>query len=238
MKDYIFDKHLNKTNLNKPYLTFFLILLLQASICFAQSSKPDIMLGIGSSYNIINQSGIGFQTGAYGLNIGFFTLKPLHKKLSVLFGFDYNYKWMDNYNNQVYYVSNSTNVNLNTGIHQQFVETPFIFKYNHHNFSFGAGAIFSYLFASKLNQQVTGDYNSTYTSRVLYFEYTIENNHYTSMFSRINVAPSLNIGYRYNKKITIEYFCSYDLISNPQLQYQFNTYNLLSNNLLLTFKIN
>ncbi len=222
-------------------------------MCIAQPNlKPDLMIGFGASSNLFNQENVkGLQGGAYGINAGFFSNKELYHKYSIFLGITYNRKWADNYQNQFNYLSNWVGgpepviVYLNTSIKQDFFETPIILKYKIAKLTIGAGINLSYLLISQFSQKVTGKYaiakypaaDADFDAKVHYV-FEIKNYEYTSAFSKVNIAPLINIGYKFNKRFAIEYLCNYDLITNPYFNFKFNNFNLLNNNLLLTLKIN
>ena len=96
--------------------------------------------------------------------------------------------------------------------------------------------ILSLLISSKLNQNALSNYDSAWMTNSIHFFYRIENKNDNSPFTKVNIAPAILLEYRPFKKISLIYLCSYDLITNPVMQYMFADYNLLHHTLLLTFK--
>ncbi len=237
-----------------PKNTFVALTMLQSFVCLGQSSKPDIMIGIGSSINILNQQNRNdWSSLSYSTNVGIFTKRALSDKYSVLFGLIYRYSWTDNYLNTVNFTSNWTggpeqsDVNLKTSFRFQSFEIPIVLKryYMNNKFSVGVGVNFSYLTFAKFSQDAIGNYSmpnypladAAFDAEVK-FVYGVKEYVTVSPFSKTNIAPILNLGYSFSKRFSLEYFMMYDLISNPILNYKFNNYNTLTNNLILTFKLN
>ena len=213
------------------------MLIIPVSFCFGQDSlKPDILVGIGGSANLINQSGVGFQGGAYAVHAGFFTNKKFYKNLSVFFGLNYSFWWMNDYRNTYFDFDDQVNVHLSTSVSQYHFEVPVILKQTTGKFSYGGGMILSLLISSKLNQNALSNYDSAWMTNSIHFFYRIENKNDNSPFTKVNIAPAILLEYRPFKKISLIYLCSYDLITNPVMQYMFADYNLLHHTLLLTFK--
>ena len=237
-----------------PKKTIIVFALLYTVVCLGQSSKPDIMIGIGSSINILNQQNCNdWSSISYSSNIGLFTKRALNDKYSVLFGLTYKYTWTDNYLNTVNFTSNwvggteQGDVNLKTSFRFQSFEIPIVFKryYMNNKISVGVGVNFSYLTFAKFSQEALGNYSmpkypladAAYDAQVK-FVYGVSEYITTSPFSKTNIAPIINLGYSFSKRFSLEYFMSYDLNSNPIMNYKFNNYNTLYNNLMLTFKLN
>ena len=237
----------------KQFYILFFTLISFPSLCFGQVTKPDLILGIGSSINILNQQNRNdWNNTSTGINIGFFTNRLLTENYSLWFGFSYNFISTNNYLNTVQYIQNwnggpeTMDINLKTSLNLQFLQIPIILKRHFHNrFSVGAGLNLSILTSAKFSQEAIGNYsNSKYPlagddlTRSIKYVFGVTDFVSEAPFTKTNVAPMLNLGYCISKKISLEYFLSYDLLANPRLEYKFNEYNSFTNNINFTLKIN
>jgi len=234
---------------------FFICFLITTHLSlFAQQdlNQPIHKLNIGYSYGLMyQQSNNDANSTMMGCNIGYISTQNINNKYSLSIGINYTFENAANYLNSVNYISNwvggpeITKVNLKSCIKLEYIDVPIIIKKRFkNNLNFGLGVNLSYLINANFNQEALGQYSvakypladNDFTASVKYV-YSVKNYSSTSAFRKTNFAPFFNIGYAITRRIDLEYFLSYDILSNPVLEYKFNEFNLLKNSLLLTFKL-
>jgi len=228
-------------NIHVVGILIFLQLVCIKSYC-QNISNPTLSIGVGYSYNFVIPQGNSLQNCSNGFNVGFISEKILMKRnpnIQLWLGFVYNYRLITDYENTVFYMPKQMNVNLNTSLKQHFFVSPIVvrYKFKHTRFSIGGGIILSYMFHSEINQTVKNEYNDINVAYVIHDNFELKNYTDLSSISRVNISPLLNISYKLSQTINLEYIFSYDLISNPQMYFKMNSYNVQTNNLLLTFKL-
>jgi len=212
-----------------------------------------MMIGLGSSVNIlVQQNRNDWRSNSFGYNLGFYSSRSLTDKYSFLIGMSYYYVYSNNYVNSVRYTSNwvggpeESDVNLATTFKQNYFQIPLIIKrYISNKISIGVGLNFSILLSSRFSQEAVGNYSiSKYPladssfNAMIKFVFGVKDYVSNAPFTKTNIAPVVHVEYSLTKRLNLEYILSYDIVSNPRLQYKFNEYNTLNNNLVFTFKFN
>jgi hypothetical protein len=217
----------------------------------AQKTSNKLNLNLGFSNNYFRQvdGNPKWQGGMYGFNFGVSINDKLFGKFYLLSGLGYNFQSAKHYENEVLFYTNwvdgieETNVKLNTQIKFHELNNIWALNYKTEKFLIGTGILITYLLNASFDQVPIGNYYSsqhsdtTFNQRV-YNQLTFESENLNSPFKKFNFSPLVVFGYQINERIGIQYLTSYDLFSNPQLNFKFGTYNLLRNNFILTLNIN
>jgi len=216
----------------------FLFISLKVFANDSTSNKTIVNVSTGFSLNILHQTNINdFKKIGYQYCVGFSTEKKISKNV-ISFGLSITQLEINNYSNQFFDISYQKGLNLNTNISQTLVEIPVIYKRNRNRLNYGIGVFFSYLLKSNLNQKVAanndlGGYYDSYHA-----VYDIRNYKDASPFVKTNIAPCLNFGMKLNHRLSLQFFSSYQLLSNPVNNYKFNAFNSISNSIFFTYQIN
>lgn len=229
------------------------ILMLQGAnpVIYAQHSNSlSVHIGVPFSTALILGHNEDVQAGVYGTGLGVYVSRMYARKMFIFCGIGADYQKINNYRNHVTYTSNwvngieQTRVKLNTNIDQFFVKVPIILGHQFsQSFYAGAGVEFASLISSTINQHAMGNYveenypdDGEILTATIKYEYKIDSERNNAPFPRFNVAPCIAVGYE-NKSFRIQYMLSYDLLSSPVVERRFNQYNLLRNQIALTFKL-
>lgn len=207
------------------------------------AKKPNLKefsldVNTGYSYNLIFQNGIEY-SGYYGnqYHLGLSSEKKINK-FNLLIGFNISQLEIGNFENSFWDINNNKSINLNTSISQTSIELPVLIKKTKSFYNYGIGIIFSYLLKSSLNQTVSqnNDLGNMYDS--FHSVYDIHNYKDTSPFVKTNFSPCVNFGLKLRKKLSLQFICSYQILSNPVNNYKFSSFNSFNNSLFLTININ
>lgn len=220
------------------YLIFVLLIPITLIAKKPTLREYSLNLNTGYSYNIIFQNGFKY-SGNYGNQyyLGLSSEKKINK-YNLFVGFNVSQLEISNFENSFLDIKNNKYINLNTSISQTSIELPVLIKKSNSIYNYGIGIIFSYLLKSSLNQKVSeiNDLGSMYDS--FHAVYDIHNYKETSPFVKTNFSPCVNFGVRLKKKLSLQFVCSYQILSNPVNNYKFNSFNSFNNSLFLTFNIN
>lgn len=220
------------------FFLYFMLLQFCLEETFAQNSSS-ISLAAGFYQNILIPSKINnSQFNSHGYNIGVHFNRKLTDDKEFIFGLLFNSTNITDYKNQVncFELSNIP-VTLNTSISQYNLEIVYFIKKNKEHFFYGYGAILTYLLSTKLDQDVIGSYDSIELTDKLHARFDIHRIKYNAPFTSFNIAAAFNVGLKINEKVSLSYIISIDLIANPRNYFRIEPYNLIKNNILLTFKI-
>lgn len=220
-------------------------------LCAQQNNGLSICMGLPLSAGFIVAQKEGIQAGVYGAGLGLYSHRKYANNMFVFAGIQVNYQKIHNYRNHVTYTSNwvngteQTKVELNTNINQFFIKVPLVLGYQlSKSFYAGAGLEFVSLIVSRITQEARGYYveenypdDGEILTATIKYEYKIDDEKNNAVFPRFNVAPCLAAGYNLSKSFSVQYMIAYDLLSSPVVESRFNHYNLLRNQIVLTFNL-
>jgi len=218
---------------------FTFLLFINALICNGQIdtviSKNSLSIHAGTLISFIKQEKINWSPAiSYAVGLSF--KKQINKSASIILMMNYQRKYFNNLKTEFYELQYKKDVTLNTSFVNHELECPIIYNYDNKKIQIGFGINVSYLIASKINQNPSGDFGAV--DNGIKAKYTLIDHPSTAPFHKTNVSPLIHIAYYPTKRIGFIYQVSYELLKNPLPDFSyFNQYNFINNKLMLTFKL-
>jgi hypothetical protein len=216
------------------------IVLILVSVTARSQTVPKYYFAIGGTFSKLHQQASNdWHNSGFQYSFGLTSEKEINtRNLSFEFGIFYVNSIIKNFENSHYDYSTQAEVQLSTEIIRHDIQIRQLMKVKWGKLKFGGGALISYLLSSKINQEVKGEYSSSWMQSSYQAEYTIENNRSRSPLTRVNIAPCIMLEYQVHERLFLNFLGSYSILANPKTDYKFNNFNSLDLCISLAFKLN
>lgn len=226
--------------MRKKVLIYITIFILHMNyICLSQPdtiiSKSSFSIHGGTLLSFIKQDKVN-ASPSISFAVGLSFKKKVQSNSSIILMMNYQKKYFNNLKTDFYDLQYKKQITLSTSFINHELEFPLIYSYDNKKIQVGFGINVSYLIASKINQEPSGDFGQV--TNGINAKYTLIDHLSTAPFHKVNISPLLHVGYYPTVRIGVVYQLSYELLKNPLPDFSyFSQYNFLNNKLMLTFKL-